>query len=143
MKKLKRMLLLFVGLFLMMHCIQAKSSYYDNIWIGKLGEESNTVYGINDIVETENGFMAVGPYDTFGDFTPTLYFLDEKGIIKSSIDLSTYKEELAWLDVLRIIQNEKDYYILFESDWGTYDSTTKTTTYDNYILKLNNKGGIP
>ena len=138
----KKIIFLSLILILMISKVSAASEYYDNIWIGSQGSKSNIVYGINDIVETENGYLAVGPYDTFGDFEPTIYVLDQNGKATSQISLGEYNSALAYLDVLRIIEIDGYYYAITESDYISSDSATGESIYHTYFVEMNEKGKI-
>lgn len=139
---MKKTIFSILAFLLLIAGVNAESTYYDNIWIGSQGSKSNIVYGINDIVETENGYLAVGPYDTFGDFEPTIYILDQNGKATSQISLGEYNSALAYIDVLRVVKIGDYYYAITETDYINYDSTTKKNIYNIYFVKMNDKGKI-
>lgn len=138
----KKITFLSLILLLMISKVSAASEYYDNIWIGSQGSKSEIVYGINDIIETENGYLAVGPYDTFGEFDPTIYVLDKNGKATSQINIGNYDSALYYLDVLRIIEIDGYYYAITESDYISSDSTTGESIYHTYFVEMNEKGKI-
>ena len=138
----KKIIFLSLMIVLMITKVNAASEYYDNIWIGSQGSKSDIVYGINDIVETKNGYLAVGPYDTFGDFNPTIYVLDKNGTATSHINLENYVTNLYDVDVLRLVEIDGYYYAITASDYNSTDTNTGESIYDNYIIKLDEKGKV-
>lgn len=138
----KKIIFLSLMIVLMITKVNAASEYYDNIWIGSQGSKSDIVYGINDIVETKNGYLAVGPYDPFNSMDPTVYVLDKNGKATTQINLENYVTNLYGVDVLRLVEIDGYYYAITASDYNSKDTNTGESIYDNYIIKLDEKGKV-
>lgn len=88
MKKIKLLFAMTLSYFLFIPGVFAASSYYEHVWTSKYHELNQQLFGLNDVIKTDDGYVGIGGME------PLIYTFDKNGnIISTKLptdELSTY-----------------------------------------------------
>ena len=60
MKKIRYLLAFIIGLVVLIPNVYASSNYYEHSWTTNYRPYGQKLYGINDVIEINNGYFAIG-----------------------------------------------------------------------------------
>lgn len=126
MKKTKILSIFLVGIICFGLCfslINAASKYYEYRWTNEVEDSYNHDYYItNDIIETEDGYVAAGFLD--GD-TPTVRFLNQDGLLIKEVEPNLEGPQMA----KRIFAVEGGYLVVGMDGYGVSIFTIDAESY--------------
>lgn len=117
MKSKKKFTVLLVAVIVFGLCfglISAASKYYEYRWTNNVVSVwSNDEFITNDIIQTEDGYIAIGFYGS--DKYPSVRFLNSKGELTKDVDL----ENAYYAEFKRIFKVENGYLVvgMYDKDW--------------------------